>query len=51
MKIGVLPGGILLKPKDIPFEYVTPLVYVADDVKKKELSSFCEYHAIDLVAL
>jgi len=47
---GSHPGGILVKPNDIPFEYVTPLVYVSDDGKKKELSSFCEYHEIDLVS-
>ena len=44
---GSHPGGILIKPNDIPFEYVTPLVYVSDDGKKKELSSFTEYHFLE----
>ena len=41
------PGGVLVKPKNIPFEYVTPLVYVADNGDKKTLSSFIDYHSIE----
>lgn len=44
---GAHPGGILLKPNDIPFEYITPLVFVADNPKKGELSSFIDYHNIE----
>lgn len=41
------PGGVLVKPNNIPFEFVTPLVYVADDGNKKTLSSFIDYHSIE----
>lgn len=44
---GQHPGGLLLKPSDIPFELVTPLVYVSDDLKKGEVSSFVDYHSIE----
>ncbi|MGL5713879.1 MAG: PHP domain-containing protein [Paraclostridium sp.] len=44
---GQHPGGMLLKPSDIPFEYITPLVYVSDDPKKKEVSSFVDYHNLE----
>lgn len=40
------PGGILLKPKDIPFEYVTPLVNVGDK-QDSPPSSFTIYHEIE----
>ena len=40
------PGGILLKPKDIPFEYVTPLVNVGDK-QDGPPSSFTIYHEIE----
>ena len=40
------PGGILLKPKDIPFEYVTPLVNVGDKQDGPQ-SSFTIYHEIE----
>lgn len=43
---GCHPGGLLLKPNDIPFEFVTPLVYISDDPKKAEVSSFIDYHSI-----
>ena len=43
---GQHPGGILLKPKDIPFEYITPLVNVADKQDGKP-SSFTVYHDIE----
>lgn len=43
---GQHPGGILLKPKDIPFEYVTPLVNVSDK-PDGEPSSFTEFHSIE----
>lgn len=41
------PGGVLVKPSNIPFEYVTPLVYVADNGSKKTLSSFVDFHSIE----
>lgn len=44
---GEHPGGVLVKPKNIPFEYVTPLVYVADNGSKKTLSSFVDFHSIE----
>lgn len=44
---GQHPGGLLLKPNDIPFELVTPLIYVSDDPKKAEVSSFIDYHSIE----
>lgn len=43
---GQHPGGILLKPKDIPFEYVTPLVNIADKANGAP-SSFTVYHEIE----
>lgn len=43
---GQHPGGILLKPRDIPFEFVTPLVNVSDR-QNGEPSSFTEYHLIE----
>ena len=43
---GCHPGGLLLKPNDIPFELITPLVYISDDPKKAEVSSFVDYHSI-----
>lgn len=44
---GSHPGGLLIKPRDIPFEYVTPLVYISDDFKSKEISSAYDYHSIE----
>lgn len=41
-----IPGGVLLKPKDIPFEYITPLVNVADK-QDGAPSSFTVYHDIE----
>lgn len=43
---GQHPGGILLKPKDMPFEYVTPLVNVSDK-ENGEPSSFTVYHLLE----
>ena len=43
---GQHPGGVLLKPKDIPFEYITPLVNVADK-QNGAPSSFTVYHDIE----
>lgn len=40
------PGGILLKPKDIPFEYITPLVNISDK-ENGAPSSFTVYHDIE----
>ena len=39
-------GGILLKPKDIPFEYVTPLVNISDK-ENGAPSSFTVYHFLE----
>lgn len=44
---GAHPGGLLLKPEDIPFEYVIPQVYVADNPKGAEISSSIDYHSIE----
>ncbi|MGL5315381.1 MAG: PHP domain-containing protein [Peptostreptococcaceae bacterium] len=44
---GCHPGGLLLKPNDIPFELITPLVYISDDPKKAEVSSFVDYHSLE----
>lgn len=41
------PGGMLVKPSVAKFEYVTPQVFVADNGKKAELSSFTEYHFLE----
>lgn len=43
---GQHPGGVLLKPKDIPFEYITPLINVADK-ENGAPSSFTVYHEIE----
>lgn len=43
---GQHPGGLLLKPKDMPFEYITPLVNVADK-QDGAPSSFTVYHDIE----
>lgn len=47
---GSHPGGILVKPKDIPFEYFTPLVNISDR-EKGEPSSFTVYHYIESQAI
>ena len=43
---GSHPGGVLLKPKDIPFEYITPLVNIADK-QDGQPSSFTVYHDLE----
>lgn len=43
---GSHPGGVLLKPNDIPFEYITPLVNIADK-QDGPPSSFTVYHDLE----
>jgi DNA polymerase III alpha subunit (gram-positive type) len=44
---GQHPGGLLVKNPNIPFEYVTPMIYSSDDPKKGSITSSFDYHTIE----